>query len=135
MSLLYIFSIRSKINNLFFGPYTVATLYGVTTDQLMLLNIKFQVPVHELPKTKQELIRNFVEFIQDDKEIGPLLDKMNADQQLIRNRRQSEDGGASVEGNSEVEPAQPSEGGFFDRAAKFVMEVLQRFLKWINSDN
>lgn len=65
-----------------------------------------------------------------------MLDKMNADQQLIRNRRQSDDDGASVEtNNGEVEPVQPSEGGFFDRAAKFVMEVLQRFLKWINSDN
>lgn len=76
-----------------------------------------------------------MEFIQDDKEIGPILDKMNADQQLIRNRRQTEEGGASVESGGEVEAAQPSEGGFFDRAAKFVMEVLQRFLKWINSDN
>lgn len=27
------------------------------------------------------------------------------------------------------------EQGFFDRAAKFMMEVLQRFLKWINTDN
>lgn len=64
---------------------------------------------------------------------------MNADQQLIRNRRQSEDGGASVEStnNGEIDPSlqPPNEGGFFDRAAKFVMEVLQRFLKWINSDN
>lgn len=80
------------------------------------------------------MIRNFVEFIQDDKEIGPILEKMNAENQLIRNRRQTEDDGASAEGG-EVEPAPPSEGGFFDRAAKFVMEILQRFLKWINSDN
>lgn len=56
------------------------------------------------------------------------------EQQLIRNRRQTDDEGASVEG-AEAEAAPPSEGGFFDRAAKFVMEVLQRFLKWINSDN
>ncbi|KAJ8966560.1 hypothetical protein NQ314_003455 [Rhamnusium bicolor] len=25
--------------------------------------------------------------------------------------------------------------GFFDRAAKFVVDLLQRFLKWINSDS
>lgn len=96
----------------------------------------FQAPVHELPQTKLDLIRNFVEFIQDDKEIGPVLDKLNADEQLIRNRRQAEEeGGASAEGADGEGAAPPQEGGFFDRAARFVMEILQRFLKWINSDN
>lgn len=27
------------------------------------------------------------------------------------------------------------QGGFFDRAAKFMMDLLQRFLKWINTDS
>lgn len=25
--------------------------------------------------------------------------------------------------------------GFFDRAAKFIMDLLQRFLKWVNTDS
>lgn len=27
------------------------------------------------------------------------------------------------------------QGGFFDRAAKFIMDLLQRFLKWVNTDS
>lgn len=30
---------------------------------------------------------------------------------------------------------QEGEGGFFDRAARFIMDLLQRFLKWVNTDS
>lgn len=30
---------------------------------------------------------------------------------------------------------QEGEGGFFDRAARFIMDLLQRFMKWINTDS
>lgn len=77
-----------------------------------------------------------MEFIHDDKEISSAFEKLNTEQRLIRNRRQVEDT-TSTENVDEngMGGEKPNESGFFDRAAKFMMEVLQRFLKWINSSN
>lgn len=70
--------------------------------------------------------------MQQDKELSALLEKANLGnyQALSRSVRQAEE-----EDVDEQDVDTPKQDGFFDRAAKFVMEVLQRFLKWVNSDN
>lgn len=50
----------------------------------------------------------------------------------LRLRRQTEVDSMDTETDNVPEDGQ---GGFFDRAAKFMMDLLQRFLKWINSDS
>lgn len=52
----------------------------------------------------------------------------------LRNRRQAE-GVDSMEGYDGVPEMPQDKPGFFDRAAKVVMELLQRFLKWINTQD
>lgn len=50
---------------------------------------------------------------------------------LIRNRRANDvDDVESVDTTT----LDTNTEGFFDRAARFVMEVLQRFLRWVNTD-
>ncbi|XP_044255270.1 uncharacterized protein LOC123005538 [Tribolium madens] len=82
---------------------------------------------------EQDLRKSFVEFLQQDKELSSLLEKANLGSypSLSRAVRQAEED--DVETDQDVDT--PKQEGFFDRAAKFVMEVLQRFLKWVNSDN
>lgn len=79
--------------------------------------------------------KSFIEFLQQDKELSNLLAKASDYQDgggLSRVVREAE-----LDSNDfdESQPPPPNKDGFFDRAAKFVMEVLQRFLKWVNSDN
>ncbi|RZC34615.1 hypothetical protein BDFB_005833, partial [Asbolus verrucosus] len=86
-------------------------------------------------RKEQDLRKSFVEFLQQDKELSALLEKTNFESgpALTRNVRQAEEVDMSEDQEQDVETAKQE--GFFDRAAKFVMEVLQRFLKWINTDN
>ncbi|KAJ3662322.1 hypothetical protein Zmor_006677 [Zophobas morio] len=85
-------------------------------------------------KDERYLEQKFVEFLQQDKELSSLLQNANAvPHTLSRNVRQAEEDFGS-DGNEADDAGEPKPG-FFDRAAKFVMEVLQRFLKWINTDN
>ncbi|KAF2898560.1 hypothetical protein ILUMI_07631 [Ignelater luminosus] len=86
-------------------------------------------------KERENLVQEFAEFLHEDPEFSAALDKISWNEDhLVRNRRQ-----ASGPGTQEIDDSydQPNEKpGFFDRAAKFVTELLQRFLKWINnSDN
>lgn len=46
-------------------------------------------------------------------------------------RRQTEIDGMNLNTDSQTEGSE----GFFDRAAKFVVDLLQRFLRWINTDS
>ncbi|KAL3274766.1 hypothetical protein HHI36_019552 [Cryptolaemus montrouzieri] len=86
------------------------------------------------PQTQQELIDDFAKFLKEDKEVALALKKLDFEELKSRSRRDAiDDGMMDVETISGDK--NPSQEGFFDRAAKFVMEVLQRFLKWINTDN
>lgn len=80
--------------------------------------------------------RSFSTFLQQDQEF---IQAVRNDRQLanvvrsVRARRDAEDGQFDVDmGGEEGGEGKP---GFFDRAAKFVMELVQRFLKWINTDD
>lgn len=77
-----------------------------------------------------------MEFLEQDKQFAALLDQGNfgAAPALARHVRQAEET-EFPEGEQDLGDAPPNKEGFFDRAAKFVMEVLQRFLKWVNADN
>lgn len=79
-------------------------------------------------------MEKFVEFLHEDKEFAGLLENPSflVNGGVVRNRRQADNPGMDIDDIDQLD--KPKEAGFFDRAAKFVMEVLQRFLKWINSD-
>lgn len=77
---------------------------------------------------KQDVMHRFAEFLHQDKEFSAL---MGQQLEPIRNKRAADGEMDSMDpDNFDIERKQP---GFFDRAAKFVTELLQRFLKWVNS--
>ncbi|XP_044756864.1 uncharacterized protein LOC123315284 [Coccinella septempunctata] len=85
------------------------------------------------PQTQAELLKDISEFLRDNEEVAEALRNVDMDHFMSRTRRDAiDDSMMDVELGKEP---QQKEEGFFDRAAKFVMEVLQRFLKWINTDN
>lgn len=74
-----------------------------------------------------------MEFLREDREFHGLLDQPRlVVNDVLRYKRQAKD--AIDIDNIDMGDDQAKQPGFFDRAAKFVMEVLQRFLKWINTD-
>ncbi|XP_028146296.1 uncharacterized protein LOC114339811 isoform X1 [Diabrotica virgifera virgifera] len=85
-------------------------------------------------KNEDDLKRSVVEFLSQDKEFLTALEHSGlVDVQhdhLSRQKRQA-DVDMDIDGDVEDVPKE----GFFDRAAKFVVELVQRFLKWINTDN
>ncbi|CAH1098993.1 unnamed protein product [Psylliodes chrysocephalus] len=87
-------------------------------------------------KNEDDLKRSVVEFLSQDKEFLGALEHSglidNGLTALTRQKRQSEVTGMEIDDNVDEAP-QPD--GFFDRAAKFVVDLLQRFLKWINSSD
>lgn len=77
-------------------------------------------------------MQEFAEFLHEDPEFSAALDKINSNEgHLVRNRRQATGPGGTQELDDDDQGKEKP--GFFDRAAKFVTELLQRFLKWINS--
>ncbi|CAH1366437.1 unnamed protein product [Tenebrio molitor] len=100
---------------------------------LVLIILECTLAAPQNSRKEQDLKKSFVQFLQQDKELSALLGKINFDdpRALSRSIRQAEEDDFSPEQDVET----TKQEGFFDRAAKFVMEVLQRFLKWVNSDN
>ncbi|XP_072383122.1 uncharacterized protein [Diabrotica undecimpunctata] len=87
-------------------------------------------------KNEDDLKRSVVEFLSQDKEFLTALEHSGLvdvqDDHLARQKRQSE---VDMDIDGDVEDVPKDKEGFFDRAAKFVVELVQRFLKWINTDN
>ncbi|KAG5900646.1 hypothetical protein JTB14_005920 [Gonioctena quinquepunctata] len=85
--------------------------------------------------TEQDLKQSVVEFLTQDKEFLAAVEGSQAlvknPVALVRQRRQSE---VDEMGIDTIDQEAKTDG-FFDRAAKFVVDLLQRFLKWINSDS
>lgn len=74
-----------------------------------------------------------MEFLREDREFHGLLEHPRlVVNDIFREKRQIAEG-RDMDGMDDQD--KPKEAGFFDRAAKFVMEVLQRFLKWVNSSD
>ncbi|GJQ67832.1 hypothetical protein Trydic_g16598 [Trypoxylus dichotomus] len=88
-------------------------------------------PASLLNSEKGDLVNEFVEFLRHDKELSAALEKEFTSQTLSRQRRQLEADDMNM--NLDEVP-QEKQQGFFDRAAKFMMELLQRFLKILNPD-
>ncbi|XP_045463183.1 uncharacterized protein LOC123672897 [Harmonia axyridis] len=86
-----------------------------------------------LPQSHEELLKDFSQFLQENEDIAKALRNADVEHFMTRNRRDAVDD-SMMDVDLAKEPRQKEEG-FFDRAAKFMMEVLQRFLKWVNSDN
>ncbi|KAJ8919743.1 hypothetical protein NQ315_006272, partial [Exocentrus adspersus] len=85
-------------------------------------------------KSDEDLKKSVVEFLKQDREFMSQLRNAKLigardDVFSLRNRRQAET--EEVDPNIDVD----EKPGFFDRAAKFIVDLLQRFLKWINSDS
>ncbi|XP_018323637.1 uncharacterized protein LOC108735914 [Agrilus planipennis] len=100
--------------------------------QVDALNQKTAVPINDITQDKRNFIERYVEFI-DDKSVKKFFGEPRWDVNsfLIRNKRQVE----QLDTNLDNQSSEEEQPGFFDRAAKFVVELLQRFLRWINSDN
>ncbi|VEN62617.1 unnamed protein product [Callosobruchus maculatus] len=83
-------------------------------------------------KSEKDFENAVVQFLSQDIEFLNTLEKaaMIEPHVLGRHRRQAEVDGMDIDNPDELD--QQGEG-FFDRAAKFVVDLLQRFLKWINS--
>lgn len=77
------------------------------------------------------MAERFVEFLKQDQQLSGFLQKAPG-VGLIRNRRATSMENLDNVDTTTMETADA--GGFFDRAAKFVMEVLQRFLRWVNTE-
>ncbi|KRT78618.1 hypothetical protein AMK59_177 [Oryctes borbonicus] len=88
-------------------------------------------PTNLLDSKNGNLVNEFVEFLHHDKELSAALEKEFSSQSLSRQRRQTEADDMNM--NLDEVP-QEKQDGFFDRAAKFMMELLQRFLKWVNTE-
>ncbi|XP_057656764.1 uncharacterized protein LOC130894163 isoform X1 [Diorhabda carinulata] len=89
-------------------------------------------------KNDEDLEKSVVEFLSHDKQFlsalqhSGLIDEGHGP--LTRQKRQSEVPEMDIDQSEDVEDVPPKDG-FFDRAAKFIVDLLQRFLKWVNSDN
>ncbi|KAH1004141.1 uncharacterized protein LOC125505442 [Dendroctonus ponderosae] len=83
--------------------------------------------------SKTELFeKNIADYLRHNKEALKELKQLGFDDHasLGRVKRQST---VEIDTNdAEIEEEKP---GFFDRAAKFVVELLQRFLRWVNTEN
>ncbi|CAG9763122.1 unnamed protein product [Ceutorhynchus assimilis] len=90
-----------------------------------LLSIGAPAPLNNNEKTIANYLRHDAEMLQELRQLG-------FDEHKLIKRQSEIDidvNGAEEEGSDNKEP------GFFDKAAKFVVELLQRFLKWINTEN
>lgn len=98
-----------------------------------MIILQSPVPIQQENKA---LEKTFSAFLQQDKQFlravredgGELENLMKS----LRIRRDAEEDQFEVDMNPEDGD---KKDGFFDRAAKFVMELVQRFLKWINTDS
>lgn len=80
-------------------------------------------------------MHKFEKFMNNDQEaraIREMYEKEMAGHKM--RKRQAEMNGMDGEGEEGGDPNTAGAEGFLDRAAKFVLELVQRFLKWINTD-
>ncbi|XP_060520932.1 uncharacterized protein LOC132698729 [Cylas formicarius] len=107
-------------------------LYGV-----LLIAALLQIALAAPKPTNVELLeRGIAEYLKQDKELikelgqiglvgpyrqGTVFERLKRQAEFDINEQDFEEG-------DQQKP------GFFDRAAKFVVDLLQRFLKWINTD-
>ncbi|CAG9856110.1 unnamed protein product [Phyllotreta striolata] len=107
-------------------------LKAVLATSLVLLVLSSVSGAPRAINNEEDLKRSVVEFLSQDKEfLGALEHSGLIDNSVARQKRQSEMD-IDINGEGDVEEV-PQKDGFFDRAAKFVVDLLQRFLKWINS--
>lgn len=78
------------------------------------------------------LAKKFIQFLKEDKSINFELSVNNGGRR--KRAAPSTVNPMSLEA-IDLNPPTQENPGFFDRAAKFVVELLQRFLRWINTDN
>ncbi|KAI4470525.1 hypothetical protein MML48_1g04735 [Holotrichia oblita] len=88
-------------------------------------------PTNLLDAKDSDLVNEFVDFLRNDKELSTALKNEFGSHPSDRRKRQTELDDMNI--NLDEIP-QEKQDGFFDRATKFMMELLQRFLKWINTD-
>ncbi|KAF5283145.1 hypothetical protein FQA39_LY17403 [Lamprigera yunnana] len=100
---------------------------GILAVQCVIhMFVDIQATPVQLMGKEVELSKKFVDYILPDPEFQhDLKEFVFNDIQPNRAKRQAE------QYPEEFEPPKP---GFFDRAAKFITELLQRFLKWVNTD-
>lgn len=94
----------------------------------------FQSPVKSKDLDEKQLAEKFIEFLEQDKQLASLIE--SSQNHHLRQKRQASTSKTTTSKNEIDEDTFESGGeneGFFDRAAKFVMELLQRFLKWVNA--
>ncbi|KAK5640408.1 hypothetical protein RI129_011219 [Pyrocoelia pectoralis] len=84
-----------------------------------------------LPSRKDDLAERFIDFLKEDGEFQNVIKHVAFEENHLERRRRQADRDIDG-GDMEVDNPKP---GFFDRAAKFVTELLQRFLKWVNSND
>lgn len=101
-----------------------------TVNVTNLILIYFSQAPLENSNNKHDLAEKFVEFLKQDEQLSGLLQNGKL-HEAVRNRRATSMESAEID-TTTLDTADA--GGFFDRAAKFVMEVLQRFLRWVNTD-
>ncbi|CAH1968053.1 unnamed protein product [Acanthoscelides obtectus] len=86
-------------------------------------------------KSEKDFENAIVQFLSQDIEFLNTLEKAAMiEPHSFRHRRQAEVDSMDID-NTTDEVDQQGGDGFFDRAAKFVVDLLQRFLKWINSSD
>lgn len=85
-------------------------------------------------KNQKFLEEKFVEFLHTDTELATDLEKILEDYDSQDHRLEKRAVTTmSPESFEEIPGQKPP--GFFDKAAKFLVELLQKFLRWINTDS
>ncbi|KAF7267203.1 uncharacterized protein LOC143198826 [Rhynchophorus ferrugineus] len=88
------------------------------------------------PSNKELLEHSIAEYLRHDQQLVQELKQLGFDDAALQNAdRPKRQSGFEIEMNNDDVNDQNKQPGFFDRAAKFVVEVLQRFLRWINTEN
>ena len=111
----------------FFNPFSI---WVKILDFITSLN-SLQSPVKEFPQTDDVLLQKFIQFLHEDKVLSNAINENRIDlQSSIKHKRATD----QVEIIEEKQNQQEADSTFLERAASFMVELLQRFLKWINSD-
>ncbi|XP_066256230.1 uncharacterized protein [Euwallacea similis] len=84
------------------------------------------------PNHAELLEKSLAEYLSHDKDLLHDLKELGFDEKAApaRAKRQSD-----LDNNDAELLGEEGKPGFFDKAAKFVMELLQKFLRWINTDD
>ncbi|XP_017768356.1 PREDICTED: uncharacterized protein LOC108556665 [Nicrophorus vespilloides] len=83
--------------------------------------------------SEDELMAKFSQFVSEDKEIASMMERFRVEGHSLQKRQSEDDMRRELDGMDDMDVT-PKQEGFMDRAAKFVLELVQRFLKWINTE-